>query len=88
MKVKELIETLKRLDPDKEVYLSYTDPTDYLYRTPLRTNEIEEEKVYIKTITKEDEYGDPYEFDVEKDIVNIEFLEYLADEELNHNLPF
>ena len=101
--VGELISTLEKLDPNKPVYTSYTDHTDWGYRTPLRKVEIKELNVGIERETsrfevddvvdgetpniEEDDFNVDY---VETDIVNIEFVEYF-EEDFSHgrnDLPF
>ena len=86
--VGELISQLKKLDPTRPVYTSYTDHTDWEYRTPLRKVEITELNVGIERetirIDKDDDSGDVsgdsfYEDYVDTDIVNIEFVEHFEE---------
>jgi hypothetical protein len=98
--VGELISTLEKLDPNKPVYTSYVDHTDWGYRTPLRKVEIKELKVGIHRDTirveKDDDTGDVsgesfFEDYIETDIVNIEFVEHFEQPtgDVNDNdLPF
>ena len=85
--VGELISVLEKLDPNKPVYTSYVDHTDWEYRTPLRKVEIKELNVGIEREVSmdcvEDTVENPNmeerEFDVDyvdTNIVNIEFVEY------------
>ena len=86
--VGELISTLEKLDPNKPVYTSYVDHTDWDYRTPLRKVEIKELNVGIERETirveKDDDTGDVsgesfFEDYIETDIVNIEFVEHFEE---------
>tara|TARA_R110000751_G_scaffold19703_1_gene58699 strand:+ start:115 stop:471 length:357 start_codon:yes stop_codon:yes gene_type:complete len=86
--VGELISQLEKLDPNKPVYTSYTDHTDWEYRTPLRGVEITELNVGIERETirvdKDDDTGDVSgdsfnEDYVDTDIVNIEFVEHFGE---------
>lgn len=80
--VGELIQELSKLDPDKEVFVSYVDHTDYQYRTPLRLNEIKELNVGIEREVNradEGEYDVGYVDYIDTDIVDIEFVEYFKD---------
>ena len=90
--VGELIEKLSKLDPDKEVYVSYVDHTDWDYRTPLRLNEIRELNVGIEreVILDDDETTNETDF-IDTDIVDIEMVEYfeeLLGDDDDDDLPF
>ena len=86
--VGELISQLEKLDPNKPVYTSYVDHTDWGYRTPLRKVEIKElnvgiERETIRVDTDDDTSVEHYvdrdgfnEDYVDTDIVNIEFVEH------------
>ena len=83
--VGELISQLKKLDPNKPVYTSYVDHTDWNYRTPLRKVEIRELNVGIERETirvdKDDDGGGVSnrsfnEDYIDIDIVDIEFVEH------------
>lgn len=41
MNVKELIEQLSKFDPETEVICSCTDPTDYTYKVPIKSIELD-----------------------------------------------
>ena len=98
--VGELISQLEKLDPNKPVYTSYTDHTDWGYRTPLRKVEIKELNVGIERETirvrKDDDTGDVsgerfLEDYIDTDIVNIEFVEHFEQPTgnvSNDDLPF
>ena len=88
--VGELIEKLSKLDPDKEVYVSYVDHTDYQYRTPLRLNEIRELNVGIeREVILEDHSGDYDTEIIDTNIVDIEMVEWFEDEgDDDDDLPF
>lgn len=87
--VGELISQLEKLDPNKPVYTSYTDHTDWGYRTPLRKVEIRELNVGIEreTIRVDKTYDDGgdvsnrsfYEDYIDTDIVDIEFVEHFEE---------
>ena len=93
--VGELISQLEKLDPNKPVYTSYTDHTDWGYRTPLRKVEIKELNVGIERETirvrKDDDQakaaadsgdvsGESFSEDyIDYDIVNIEFVEHFEE---------
>lgn len=86
--VGELIEKLNKLDPDKPVYTSYVDHTDWNYRTPLRLNEIRELNVGIEREIETDdgEYDVDY---IDTNIVDIEMVEHFDnDEDDDDDLPF
>ena len=88
--VGELIEKLSKLDPDKPVYTSYVDHTDYQYRTPLRLNEIRELNVGIeREVILDDDYSGEYDVEhVDTNIVDIEMVEWFEDEDDDDDLPF
>ena len=96
--VGELISQLEKLDPNKPVYTSYVDHTDWQYRTPLRKVEIKELNVGIERETirvdKDDDSGDVsgesfLEDYIDTDIVDIEFVEYFGTGNVsNDDLPF
>ena len=86
--VGELISQLEKLDPNKPVYTSYVDHTDWNYRTPLRKVEIKELSVGIERETirvrKDDDSGDVsgesfLEDYIDTDIVDIEFVEHFKE---------
>lgn len=88
--VGELIEKLSKLDPDKPVYTSYVDHTDWNYRTPLRLNEIRELNVGIEreVILDDDETTNETDF-IDTNIVDIEMVEHFDDDEDDDDdLPF
>ena len=87
--VGELIEKLSKLDPDKPVYTSYVDHTDWDYRTPLRLNEIRELNVGIEreVILDDDETTNETDF-IDTNIVDIEMVEHFDDDEDDDDLPF
>ena len=58
MKVKELIEQLSKFNPDQEVRVVMTDPTDFRY-----VNEIDDVKLGEKDY---DDYND-YDFELDED---------------------
>jgi hypothetical protein len=77
--VGELIQELSKLDPDKEMFVSYVDHTDYQYRTPLRLNEIRELNVGIEREVDRDDEGE-YDVDwVDTNIVDIEMVEFFKE---------
>ena len=77
--VGELIQELSKLDPDKEMFVSYVDHTDYHYRTPLRLNEIRELNVGIEREVDRDDEGE-YDVDwIDTDIVDIEMVEFFKE---------
>jgi hypothetical protein len=77
--VGELIQELSKLDPDKEMFVSYVDHTDYQYRTPLRLNEIRELNVGIEREVDRDDEGE-YDVDwIDTDIVDIEMVEFFKE---------
>lgn len=93
--VGELIQKLKKLDPDKPMYVSYTDHTDWQYRTPLRLNEIRELNVGIEREVKQplqeihpQSYGSYYVDYVDTDIIDIEMVEYFLSDEDDDEAPF
>ena len=92
--VGELIEKLSKLDPDKPVYTSYVDHTDYQYRTPLRLNEIRELNVEIEREIKTDDVdegcGEVWGFVdyIDTNIVDIEMVEYFEFEDDDDEAPF
>jgi len=47
MKVKDLIKYLEKLDQDKQIIVIAKDPTDYEYPTPVTTDIINLEEVYM-----------------------------------------
>ena len=88
--VGELIEKLSKLDPDKPVYTSYVDHTDWQYRTPLRLNEIKELNIGIEreVILDDDETTNETHF-IDTNIVDIEMVEWFEDEDDDDDdLPF
>ena len=87
--VGELIEKLSKLDPDKPVYTSYVDHTDWNYRTPLRLNEIRELNIGIEreVILDDDETTNETEF-IDTNIVDIEMVEYFEFEDDDDEAPF
>ena len=88
--VKELIKKLSKLDPDKEVYVSYVDHTDYEYRTPLRLNEIRELNVGIeREVILDDVDIDIVDVDyIDTNIVNIEMVEHFMFDDDDDEAPF
>jgi len=87
--VGELIEKLSKLDPDKPVYTSYVDHTDWDYRTPLRLNEIRELNIGIEreVILDDDETTNETEF-IDTNIVDIEMVEYFEFDDDDDEAPF
>jgi hypothetical protein len=89
--VGELIQKLSKLDPDKEVFVSYVDHTDYQYRTPLRLNEIRELNVGIEREVDRDDEGE-YDVDyidyIDTNIVDIEMVEHFEFDDDDDDLPF
>jgi len=86
--VGELIEKLSKLNPDKPVYTSYVDPTDYEYRTPLRLNEIRELNIGIEREVDRDDEGD-YDIEtIDTNIVDIEMVEYFEFDDDDDEAPF
>jgi len=71
MKVKELINILSQVDPEKEVIIKYTDHTDYTYTFDFG---FDYEDVFINT--EGSPYGDDDfendEWDEEKQVVSFE----------------
>ena len=69
MKVKELINILSQVDPEKEVIIKYTDHTDYTY-----TFDFDDEDVFINT--EGSPYGDDDfendEWNEDKQVVSFE----------------
>jgi hypothetical protein len=87
--VGELIEKLSKLDPDKPVYTSYVDHTDWDYRTPLRLNEDRELNIGIEreVILDDDETTNETEF-IDTNIVDIEMVEYFEFDDDDDEAPF
>jgi hypothetical protein len=46
MKVKDLIKFLSEQDQNLEVVIKHTDPSDWTYELPLRTQDVRVEEVY------------------------------------------
>jgi hypothetical protein len=68
MKVKELIEELSKLDPNMEVLGKCTDPTDYTYKSPIKSIEIDtpfDDNGYSGVDDSEMEWDECYEEDEE-----------------------